>query len=95
MSDNYYPAKASASKSRISRRCCECGNRIWRGEIYELYSGFYDGAWDTWHTCADCWEQRQELFEMQGHNEFTFCSLAEEFDYQIPIERGPHLRLVQ
>jgi len=34
--------------------CCECGGAIERGEMHQMISSLYYGAWYRYRTCAAC-----------------------------------------
>ena len=52
------------SKWRVSRkphRCCECRGIIFYKERYHYFSGIWDGRADSYKTCQDCYNIREEL----------------------------------
>lgn len=57
----------SVSKPRAAKqhRCCECGDRIERGQKHELVKGMWDGSWNCYRTCLLCVEIR-EHFQCDG-----------------------------
>lgn len=48
-------------KARKAHKCCECGETIQPGERYEVYSGCWEGSWDTHKTCLPCQRLRDDL----------------------------------
>ena len=49
-------------KARKNHKCCECGRKIEKGEIYEYYVAVWDGDLGTFKTCKGCKIIRDELF---------------------------------
>lgn len=41
-------------KARKPHTCCECGDAIPAGTVYERSSGLQDGSWWTYATCEAC-----------------------------------------
>ena len=35
-------------------RCCECGDKIPKGQRYEYVTALYDGSWSVFKTCLPC-----------------------------------------
>ena len=70
----------NARRAKKPHDCVECSRRIEPGEIYEHVWGIWEGTAETFHTCAECWEVRQDLREdmPSGHvyDEETSCALA-------------------
>ena len=48
-------------KARKEHICCECGEKIQKGEKYEYVAGCWDGAWDTYKTCFVCLKIRDGI----------------------------------
>jgi hypothetical protein len=48
-------------KARKDHKCCECGDVIPRGTVYERFSGKWDGTVQTYRTCLACAEIRASL----------------------------------
>ena len=46
--------KSKEVKARKAHRCCECGDIIKQGEIYEVTDGCWDGSWNHFTTCRFC-----------------------------------------
>lgn len=53
--------RASRPKARKLHRCIECTGSIEPGEVYEKFTGLWDGSWDTYRTCAECNTLRGEV----------------------------------
>ena len=49
-------------KARKPYRCHECRRDILPGELYERYTGLWDGRIDTYKTCTDCLSVRRQMF---------------------------------
>jgi len=71
-------------KARKPHECCECGGTIHPGELYENYSGCWDGRWDRYKTHLSCdairhWAADRYYDEYKGHYDFghTMCNLRE------------------
>lgn len=45
---------ARTVKGRKEHCCTECGRTLARGESHELVTGFFDGHWVAYRTCAHC-----------------------------------------
>jgi hypothetical protein len=73
----YRQAPHSARKPHV---CCECNREINPREIYLCAWGIWEGAAETYCTCAECWEVREELrADMPSgyvYTEETACALA-------------------
>jgi len=52
--------------SRKEHKCCECGQTISAGEVYEYSSGVWDGKPDSFKTCLSCVEIRDEYTTSTG-----------------------------
>jgi hypothetical protein len=48
-------------KARKAYKCCECGDVIPKGSIYERVTGKWYDAIDVYRTCAPCEEIRRAL----------------------------------
>lgn len=48
-------------KARKSYKCCECGDPIAIGALYERVVGKWDGELSTYRTCLPCQEIRRNL----------------------------------
>lgn len=46
--------KTEVYRSRIARRCEECGGEIAAGEKYQRDHGVWDGQWSTFVLCLNC-----------------------------------------
>lgn len=55
--------RAVAYVARTPKTCDECRRTIRPGELYENAFGVWDGRAGTYHTCAECFEVRAELYE--------------------------------
>lgn len=49
-------------RARKERSCCECRQRIGKGDQYEDARVLYDGLWCRFTTCAPCVEVRRAIF---------------------------------
>ena len=61
---DYDPAEFYSStwpKARKPHKCCECRREIAPGEKYERTVGKWDGQMDTYLTCSECVEIRQQF----------------------------------
>ena len=66
-------------KSRKPHRCDECSREISQGELYERYTGMWDGTIRTYKTCTDCLTVRTRMFP----NGFIFMSLWDDVGIHI------------
>ncbi len=70
----------AGQRARKPHICCECGRQIEIGEIYQKAAGIWEGSPQSFHTCAECWEVREDLREdlPSGYiySEETACTLA-------------------
>ena len=48
-------------KARKEHTCCECGEPIKPGEVYEYATGSYDGQIDHYKTCVPCTRIRRDF----------------------------------
>lgn len=65
---------AEARKARKPQRCCECRRTIEPGEIYEYAHGVWDHRGGSYHTCAQCYEVReQEKAELPSSEDCGPC----------------------
>lgn len=48
-------------KARKEHKCCECYRTIKPGERYQLFKGCWDGEWETFKTCSDCDELKNQI----------------------------------
>lgn len=48
------------------RKCCECGEWIRPGDVYERVAGKWDGKMDAFSTCRPCAEIR-DAFACDGY----------------------------
>lgn len=62
--DGSGPAVSDAVTRRAAKvhGCCECGDEIPKGAVYECYSGLYEGRWSRYRTCLPCVQVRNALF---------------------------------
>lgn len=63
-------------KARKEHRCCECRGVIQIGERYEYCTGIWDEP-DTFKTCHDCVELRDEIAKKFNNNTWTYGGLFE------------------
>lgn len=49
------------TRTRKEHKCYECRRSIPKGAECERGSGLWEGKFDTWHTCMDCYHIRQGL----------------------------------
>ena len=55
--------KAYHDEYRLARKphkCCECGGTIFYKERYHIFTGIWDDNWQTFKTCNDCMEIRND-----------------------------------
>ena len=55
--------RATAHRARTPKVCDECRRTIEPGELYENAFGVWSGDAATYHTCAECWEVRNDLYD--------------------------------
>jgi len=53
---------AEKRKARKPHKCTECRRVISHGETYLHEKGLWEGRWETYKTCAECLEIRNEFF---------------------------------
>lgn len=63
-------------KARKEHTCDMCGLKILTGQIYERYSGKYDGDLFDWKYCLDC-EKVINTFCMEVDNEYSEDEISE------------------
>lgn len=69
---------------RKEHRCTECGRTLPRGESHQLVTGFFDGHWVAYRTCAHCLVAVEWLrAECDGH---IFTAVLE--DIQEHLDSG-------
>jgi hypothetical protein len=54
----------STPRSRKRRRCCECRGWIEPGERYHRLTGKWNGDIETFETCLQCEDIRQEAYKL-------------------------------
>lgn len=62
---DYDPPEVYSQVLRRARRehtCCECGETITPGDLYEVAKGKWDGDWNEYKTCARCVNVRTDYF---------------------------------
>lgn len=64
-------------RARKSYFCCECGDVIAKGDVYECSTGLTDGSWWTEKTCARCANVAADFFNCAR----IHGSMVEEFEY--------------
>lgn len=52
-------------KARKKHRCCECGETIRPGQVYECVKGLWDGCWAEYKTCTLCVKIRGDPFPLR------------------------------
>lgn len=57
-------------KARKTYRCCECQHAIVKGESHEVFTGIWEGKWETYRTCVCCAKAR---CAMLGYLDFGDC----------------------
>lgn len=59
-----YPSffKEKWVKARKDHICCECGETIKKGELYENVVGVWKGDFHNFKTCAPCARIREDFF---------------------------------
>lgn len=66
--------------ARKEHTCCECLEKIQRGEKYEYISGIWDGHWQAYKTCLDCKSLRTVFFNSWSFTE-VWTYFEETFGY--------------
>lgn len=59
-------------KCRKVTKCCECRGEIKVGEQYHKVSGVWGAEFDTYRTCNDCEQLRDEINKDRGSQEGTY-----------------------
>jgi hypothetical protein len=80
--------RSSMRKARKAHKCSECHQAIAIGERYEYVFGVWNGVWNTYKTCPDCLEVREEFFCSGYYHGRLWENLGEHiFDcgFTIPI----------
>jgi hypothetical protein len=72
--------KTKTIKAIKEHKCCECKRIISKGEKYEKTSGFWDGSFDEFKTCADCISMREEFFTSGYYYERIWELFSEHVD---------------
>lgn len=75
--DNVFHS-ATTRKARKSHRCCECGDPILPGDVYEYVCGKAEGEIFTVKTCAACVEIRKAFCCGSWVYEMLWESIREE-----------------
>ena len=69
-----------ARRARKLHFCCECARQIEIGEIYQVAEGIWEDGPQSFHTCVECYEVREDLREDMPsgyvYSEETACALA-------------------
>lgn len=47
------------------RKCCECSEPIRPGTIYELVAGKWEGHFETFATCPECYATRYDVHDRE------------------------------
>lgn len=55
--------RSSLVKARKHHRCCECGEVIPPGAVYEYAVGLWEGDVSSYHTCETCADLRASYDE--------------------------------
>lgn len=90
--ETYDVGEAKLRKARKVWKCCECGDDIESGDLYEDFRGCYDGAWDQYRTCARCVNVRTDYFHGWLYTGMVEAFIdAHGFDYRdgIPADFAP------
>lgn len=66
-------------KARKQHRCTECFCTIHSGELYEHVIGKWEGAIDTFNTCAHCLQARR-FYRNNNCGCFSYGSLWEDLE---------------
>lgn len=73
------------SKARKEHVCDLCGSKIYPGQVYERYSGKYDGDLFDLKYCLDCEKIINTFLDENGYDEYSdddiFDWLQEKFCY--------------
>ncbi len=78
--------------SRKPWKCCECGDDIPVGSLYQHVHGLYDGQWDDYRTCARCVNVAEDFFSGRIFGQMVeYFSETHGFDYRdgIPADFTP------
>ena len=86
-------AKSAVRRAAKPHKCCECGDVIPKGSMYDFYSGLWEGVWSCYRTCARC----SNLWTEYGNGGRVMGALVEYwqesfgFDYRdgIPKDFAP------
>lgn len=49
--------------ARKAYKCCECGTLIRPGQKHQVFTGLWDGVWQTFRTCLPCYNIREDYCE--------------------------------
>lgn len=71
-------------RARKEHRCCECGNIIQKGWLYERISGIWDGRPSRFKTCIYCMCIRKSMTGKESfpEDEPSFGELYEYLEGQ-------------
>lgn len=74
--DYDYPSnyKERNVKARKEHTCCECGETIKVGEVYQCATGIWSDEWRTYRTCMTCTHIRKDMC----CNQFIFGTLRDD-----------------
>lgn len=80
-------------KARKEHKCGECGIKILKGEIYQVFTGKWDGNMDTYKSCLPCaqlydYAQKNEI-PVEGTYSHTGCLYYGEL--QEVVRQSPEL----
>ncbi len=79
-------------RARKEHKCCECGDTIRAGLLYEYTTGLWDGFWSTYKTCARCVNIRNDYFRGWVYTQMVEdFQEAHGFDYRdgLPADFAP------
>jgi hypothetical protein len=60
------PLSETYPTARKEHWCCECGDKIRKGEKYQLVKGKWGDGWGTYHTCMTCSRIRNDYCSYFG-----------------------------
>jgi len=89
--DEYGPDVFSQKtvKARKEHKCCECGDVIKPGDVYDYIFGVWEGDASTFKTCEKCADLRDSMYAMGFC--MMFGSLQEDYKEYLDAYNPPRL----
>lgn len=88
--DPNYPEESLWFSKKIpaekNLKCCECGDVIPAGTVYEQVDARYEGDWTSFHTCIGCMRVRDDIFECGFRHGGLWEDLYEAWSQNIEAE---------